>query len=148
MELVYYIPPGAEPQVCAAFWQMGDHVHLASPWLPPRCGARKPQSDAGQFPDALASIKAFEDSMTWLDAACYAAADSSEVEAACQQHPEWRLQCIQYDGRDASLRGLSGLIRASETANPFPGWVLREFLLLQQNASARLSRASQDDTSG
>jgi len=129
LKLVQYLPPGAQPHVCAAIWREGDHVHLASPLLPMRHGVRDPQSYVRQFPDALASIDAFEDTMTWLDAACYAAADPREVETACLEHPEWQLQCIRYDGSDAALLELAGLIRAAEMIGPLPQPILRECLL-------------------
>ena len=64
-----------------------------------------------------------------IDAACFAAADPREVESACNAHPEWQLRCVRYDGSDASLSGLNGLIRAAEKAGPLPAPVLRECLL-------------------
>ncbi|VTU46160.1 hypothetical protein [Variovorax sp. PBL-E5] len=67
--------------------------------------------------------------MTWLDAACYAAADPREVDAACQEHPEWRLRCVRYEGSDANLLGLAGLFQAAETADPFPEVLMRDCLL-------------------
>lgn len=127
--LVQFLPPGGKPQVCAALWREGDYVHLASPLMRARHGVRDPKSYARQFPDALASIDAFEEAMTWLDAACYAAADPSDVDAACQQHPEWRLRCVRYDGSDANLLGLAGLIRAAETTGSFPETIMRDCLL-------------------
>ncbi len=129
LKLVQYLPSGGEPHVCAAIWRAGDHVHLASPLLRRRKGVRDPRSYVRQFPDGLASIDAFEDTMTWLDAACYAAADPREVVAACQQHPEWQLRCIRYDGGDATLLGLAGLIRAVESGTPLPEPMLRDCLL-------------------
>lgn len=129
LKLVQYLPAGDEPVVCAAIWREGDHVHLASPLLPTRHGVRDPQAYVRQFPHGMASIDAFEDTMTWLDAACYAAADPREVESACQDHPEWQLRCIRYDGSDATLSGLNGLIRAAEKAGPLPAPILRDCLL-------------------
>lgn len=129
LKLVQFQPPGGKVQVCAALWREGDHVHLASPLMRTRRGVRDPQSYARQFPDALASIDAFEETMNWLDAACYAAADPREVDAACQQHPEWRLRCVRYEGSDADLLGLAGLIRATETTDPFPETLMRDCLL-------------------
>ncbi len=67
--------------------------------------------------------------MTWLEAACYAAADPREVDAACQQHPEWRLRCIRYDGGDANLLGLAGLIRGADTGGSFPEPIMRDCLI-------------------
>jgi len=127
--LVQFLPPGGSPQVCAALWREGNYVHLASPLMRARHGVRDPKSYARQFPDALASIDAFEDAMAWLDAACYAAADPREVDAACQRHPEWRLRCAQYDGSDSNLLGLAGLIRAAETTGSFPSTIMRDCLL-------------------
>ncbi len=129
LKLVQYLPAGDEPVVCAAIWREGDHVHLASPLLPTRRGVRDPQAFVRQFPHGIASIDAFEETMTWLDAACFAAADPREVESACDEHPEWQLRCVRYDGSDASLCGLNGLIRAAEKAGPLPAPVLRECLL-------------------
>jgi hypothetical protein len=129
MKLVQYLPSGGEPHVCAAIWREGDHVHLASPLLRTRHGVRDPRSYLRQFPDALASIDAFEDTMTWLDAVCYAAADPHEVETACQEHPEWQLRCIPYDGGDGTLLGLAGLIRAAERVDPLPEPIMRDCLL-------------------
>jgi hypothetical protein len=129
LKLVQYLPPGGEPHVCAALWREGNHVHLASPLLRTRHGVRDPQAYVRQFPDALASIETFEETMTWLDAACYAASDPREVEMACEQHPEWRLHCIRYDGSDATLVGLGGLIRAAEKAGPLPEPIMRDCLL-------------------
>ena len=129
LKLVQFLPPGGKAQVCAALWREGDYVHLASPLMRTRRGVRDPKSYARQFPDALASIDTFEETMTWLDAACYAAADPREVDAACQQHPEWRLRCMRYEGSDADLLGLAGLIRATETADPFPEALMRDCLL-------------------
>ena len=129
LKIVQYLPPGGNPHACAAIWREGDHVHLASPLLRKRHGVRDPQSFGRQFPDALPSIDAFEDSMTWLDAACYAAADPHEVELACRQHPEWQLRCVRYDGSDATLLELAGLIRAAERIGPVPEPILRDCLL-------------------
>ena len=67
--------------------------------------------------------------MTWLEAACYAASDPRDVEAACQQHPEWQLRCIRYDGGDITLLGLAGLIRAAERIGPLPDLIVRDCLL-------------------
>lgn len=129
LKLVQYLPAGDEPVVCAAIWREGDHVHLASPLLPTRHGVRDPQAYVRQFPHGMASIDAFEDTMTWLDAACYAAADPREVESACEEHPEWQLRCVRYDGSDATLSGLTGLIHAAEKVGPLPAPVLRDCLL-------------------
>ena len=129
LKLVQYLPAGDEPVVCAAIWREGDHVHLTSPLLPTRHGVRDPQAYMRQFPQGLASIDAFEETMTWLDAACYAAADPREVESACAEHPEWQLRCIRYDGSDATLSGLTGLIHAAEKVGPLPAPVLRDCLL-------------------
>ena len=129
LKLVQYLPSGAEPHVCAAIWREGDWVHLTSPLLRRRHGVRDPRSYAQQFPDALASIDAFEDTMASLDAACYAAADPREVEMACREHPEWQLRCIPYDGGDATLLGLAGLIRAAERVGPMPEPIMRDCLL-------------------
>jgi hypothetical protein len=129
LKLIQYLPPGGVPHVCAAIWREGDHVQLASPLLRTRRGVRDPRSYVRQFPDGLASIDAFEDTMTWLEAACYAATDPREVESACQQHPEWQLHCIRYDGGDITLLGLAGLIRAAERIDPLPESVVRDCLL-------------------
>lgn len=129
LKLVQYLPRGGKPHVCAAIWRESGHVHLVSPLLRTRHGVRDPQSYARQFPDSLASIDAFEDSMSWLDAACYAASDPREVDAACRQHPEWQLRCIRYDGGDAALLGLSGLLRAAEKAGQLPAPIMRGCLI-------------------
>lgn len=129
LKLVQFLPPGGKAQVCAALWREGDYVHLASPLMRTRRGVRDPKCYARQFPDALASIDTFEETMTWLDAACYAASDPREVDAACQQHPEWRLRCVRYDGSDANLLDLAGLIRATEPADPFPETLMPDCLL-------------------
>ena len=129
LKLVQYLPPGGEPHACAAIWREGDHVHLASPLLRTRHGVLDPQPYVRQFPDALASIDAFEETMTWLDAACYAASDPREVQTACEQHPEWLLRCVRYDGSDATLLGLAGLIRAAEKVGPLPEPIMRDCLL-------------------
>lgn len=129
LKLVQYLPSGGEPHVCAAIWREGDHVHLVSPLLRTQRGVRDPRPYARQFPEGLALIDAFEDTMTWLDAACYAAADTREVEEACRQHPEWQLRCIRYDGSDATLLGLTGLIRAAERVEPLSEVVMRDCLL-------------------
>jgi hypothetical protein len=129
LKLVQFLPPGGKAQVCAALWRDGDYVHLASPLMRARRGVRDPKSFARQFPDALASIDTFEETMTWLDAACYAAVDPREVDAACQQHPEWRLRCVRYEGSDANLLSLAGLIRATETTDPFPETLMHDCLL-------------------
>jgi hypothetical protein len=129
LKLVQYLPAGDEPVVCAAIWREGDHVHLTSPLLPTRHGVRDPQAYMRQFPQGLASIDAFEETMTWLDAACYAAADPREVESACEAHPEWQLRCVRYDGSDATLSGLTGLIHAAKNVGPLPAPVLRDCLL-------------------
>ena len=129
LKLVQFLPPGEEPHVCAALWREGDYVRLASPLMRARRGVWDPKAYVRQFPDALLSIDAFEEAMTWLDAACYAAADPREVEATCLQHPEWQLRCIRYNGSDANLLGLAGLIRAAETEGPFPEPIVRDCLL-------------------
>lgn len=129
LKLVEYRPPGGEPHACAAIWRNGDYVQLASPLLRTRNGVRNPKAYVRQFPDSLASLDTFEETMTWLDAACYAATDPREVEAACQEHPEWHLRCIRYDGGDAVLLGLGGLIRAAERGTPVPEPLLRDCLL-------------------
>lgn len=128
LKLVQYLPSGGEPQICAAIWRKGNYVHLAS-LLRTRHGVLDPRPYVQQFPQGLASIEAFEETMSWLDAACYAAADPRDVEAACRQHPEWQLRCIRYDGSDASLLGLAGLIRAFEHVGPLPEPVMRDCLL-------------------
>jgi len=115
--------------VCAAVWRDGDHVRLAAPLLRTQRGVRDPRSYVRQFPNDLASINAFENAMTWLEAACYAATDPREVETACQQHPEWQLRCMRYDGGDIALLGLAGLIRAAERVGPLPESSLRDCLL-------------------
>ncbi len=120
LKLVLYLPAADDPVVCAAIWREGDHVHLASPLLPDRSGVFDPQVYVRQFPHGIASVDAFEETMSWLDAACFAAADPREVESACEAHPEWQLRCVRYDGSDASLSGLNGLIRAARKASP-PG---------------------------
>ncbi|MDP1647076.1 MAG: hypothetical protein Q8M01_02600 [Rubrivivax sp.] len=129
LKLVQYLPAGGQAHVCAAIWRAGEHVHLTSPLLRRRHGVRDPRSYVRQFPEGIGSIDAFEDTMGWLDAACYAASDPREIAAACQQHPEWQLRCIRYDGGDAALLGLAGLIRATENVDPLPAPVLRECLL-------------------
>jgi hypothetical protein len=129
LKLVQYLPAGDEAVVCAAIWREGDHVHLTSPLLPIRHGVRDPRAYMRQFPQGLASIDAFEETMAWLDAACYAAADPREVELACAEHPEWQLRCIRYDGSDATLSGLTGLIHAAENVGPLPAPLRRDCLL-------------------
>ena len=129
LKLVQYLPRGGEPHVCAAIWREGARVHLVSPLLRTLRGVCDPQSRARRFPDGPASIDAFEDSMSWLDAACYAASDPHEVDAACEQHPEWQLRCVRYDGGDASLLALSGLLRAAENTGPLPAPVMRRCLI-------------------
>jgi len=126
---VQYLPPGGEAHVCAAIWREGERVHVASPLLRVHNGVRDPEPYVRQFPDALGSIDAFAETMTWLDAACYAATDPSEVETACEQHPEWRLRCVPYDGGDASLLGLASLIRAAGKVGPLPQPIMRDCLL-------------------
>jgi hypothetical protein len=88
-----------------------------------------PQPYVRLFPNAVASLEAFEETMTWLDATCYAATDPRQVQAACQQHPEWRLQCVRYDGSDATLLGMGGLVRAAETVKSLPESIMRDCLL-------------------
>ena len=127
--LVQFLPPGGISKVCAAFWREGDRVHLASPLMRVRHGVWDPKSYARQFPDDLGSIDAFEEAMAWLDAACYVAGDPREVDAACRQHPEWRLRCVRYDASDANLLELAGLIRAAETTGSFPQTLMRDCLL-------------------
>lgn len=129
LKVVQYLPPEGEPQTCAAIWSEGGYVHLASPLARIRRGVLDPQPYVRMFPDAVGSIEAFEETMTWLDAACYAATDPVQVEAACRQHPEWRLQCIGYDGSDATLLGMGALIRAAEKVNAMPEPVMRDCLL-------------------
>jgi len=129
LKLVQYLPSGGEPRVCAAIWRKGNYVHLASPLMKTRGGVRDPRPYVQQFPEGLASIDAFEETMTWLDAACYAAADPREVEAACQQHPEWQLRCIRYDGSDTTLLSLAGLIRAFKGTDPLPEPIMSNCLL-------------------
>ncbi len=127
--LVQFLPPGGNPKVYAALWREGDFVRLASPLIRTRHGVRDLRPFARQFPDALASIDAFEEAMTLLDAACYAAADPCDVDAACQQYPEWRLQCVRYDASDSNLLALASLIRATETTGSFPNLIMRDCLL-------------------
>ena len=129
LELIEYLPSGGEPHVCAAIWREGDHVQLASPLLRTQRGVRDPRSYVRQFPGSLASIDAFADTMTWLEAACFAATDPREIETACRQHPEWQLRCVRYDGGDTSLLGLAGLIRAAERSGPLPEMIVRDCLL-------------------
>ena len=127
--LVQFLPPGGNPQVCAAIWREGDFVRLASPLMRTRHGVKDLRAFARQFPDALASIDAFEEAMTCLDAACYAAVDPHDVDTACQLYPEWRLQCVRYDVSDSSLLGLASLIRAAGTTGSFPRLITRDCLL-------------------
>ena len=127
--LVQFMPPGGTPKVCAALWREGSYVRLASPLMRVRHGVRDLKSYARQFPDDLGSIDAFEEAMAWLDAACYVAGDPREVDAACRQHPEWRLRCVRYDASDANLLELAGLIRAAETTGSFPQTLMRDCLL-------------------
>lgn len=129
LKVVQYLPLNGEPTACAAIWSEGGYVHLASPLARTRRGVLDPQPYVRMFPDALALIDAFEETMTWLDAACYAATDPRQVEAACRQHPEWRLQCVRYDGSDATLLGMGGLIRAAEKVVPMSEPVMRNCLL-------------------
>lgn len=129
LKLVQYLPAGDEPVVCAAIWREGDHVHLTAPLLPTRHGVRDPGPYMRQFPQGLASIDAFEDTMTWLDATCYAATDPREVESACEASPDCQLRCIPYDGSDTNLLGLSGLIQAADGLIPLPELAMRECLL-------------------
>lgn len=128
LKLVQYLPRGGEPQVCAAIWREGARVHLVSPLLRTRRGGRDPQSGTRERADGPASIDAFQDSMSWLDAACYAASDPHEVDAACRQHPEWQLRCIGYDAGDAALLALSGLLRATKDKGPLPEPAMRRCL--------------------
>ena len=129
LKLVQYRPPGGEPHACAAIWRNGEYVRLASPLLRSRNGLRDPKAYVRLFPDSLASLDTFEETMSWLDAACYAATDPHEVEAACQEHPEWQLSCIRYDGGDAALLGLGELIRAAERGALPPKPLVRDCLL-------------------
>lgn len=129
LKLVKYRPPGGSAQVCAAIWSEGGHVHLSSPLLRSRHGVLDPQPYARQFPEAFASIDAFEETMSWFDAACFAATDPREVERSCEQHPEWRLRCERYDGGNQVLLALGRLIRAAEAADPLPEPLLRDCAL-------------------
>ena len=129
LKLVQYRPPGGEPHACAAIWRKGKYVRLASPLLRTRDGLRDPKAYVRQFPDSLASLDTFEETMSWLDAVCYAATDPREVEAACREHPEWQLSCIRYDGGDSSLLELGGLIRAAERGARLPKPLVRDCLL-------------------
>ena len=113
LKVVQYLPPDGEPTACAAIWSEGGYVHLASPLARTRRGVPDAPRHPRTFPEAVASIDAFEETMTWLDAACYAATNPRQVEAACRQHPEWRLQCVRYDGGDATLLGMGALLRAA-----------------------------------
>lgn len=129
LKLVQYTPPRGEPHTCAAIWRNGDYVRLASPLLRTSNGLRDPNAYVRQFPDSLASLDTFEETMTWLDAACYAATDTRQVEVACQEHPEWQLACVRYDGGDAALRALGNLIQAARKGALPPKPLMRDCLL-------------------
>lgn len=129
LKLVGYTPPGGEPHTCAAIWRNGDYVRLSSPLLRTSNGLRDPNAYVRQFPDSFASLDTFEETMTWLDAACYAATDTRQVEVACQEHPEWQLACVRYDGGDAALHALGNLIQAAEKGALPPKPLMRDCLL-------------------
>ena len=128
LKLVQYEPPGAQPSVCAAIWCDGERVQLASP-LRMQSEASDPGRYLREFPDAVASAGAFEETLAWLDAACYAAGDPRDVQAACERHPEWFLRCVRCDQSNAAALGLSGLIRATEKGTPLPMSMMRVCLL-------------------
>jgi hypothetical protein len=126
--LVQYEPPGTLPHVCAAIWREGEHVQLASP-LREQVDAPDPGRYRREFPDAFASVGAFEQTLVWLDAACYAAGDPGEVDEACAHHPEWFLRCVRCDESTVAAPGLAGLIRATEKVSPLPPAIMRVCLL-------------------
>ena len=66
----------------------------------------------------------FERAMEWLDSICYAAANTKEVQSACEAQPEWGLSCERYDGGDALL-GLGGLTRHPEPLELLPQATMR-----------------------
>lgn len=129
MKMVQYLPPNGAPSACAAIWGQDGYVHLTSPLAHTHGGVVDPWPYVRMFPEVVASIDAFEETMTWLDAACYAATDPRQVEAACRENPEWRLQCVRYDGSDTTLLGLGRLIRAAVGLKSIPQAVMREHLL-------------------
>lgn len=97
LELVEFIPAAdADPVVCGAVWQHGRDVHLLAPAL----------RDAATGADALGFT------LSWLDAACFAATDADEARQACDENPDWHLRCRPFDGSDHTLRALADLMHA------------------------------------
>ena len=126
LHLIHYRPHGCEAQACAAVWEEGGHVRLASPLLRRRDGVLDPQPFARQFSDSLPCLDLFEDVMGWLDAACYAATRCAQVVQACHAHPEWDLRCESFDGSDAALVALRSLVRAASEHAALPPALMRE----------------------
>jgi hypothetical protein len=125
LKLVKFRAPGSSTgHVCAVIWCEGQRVHLASPLVHASSGAIDPLPFIRQFPDAFEMGPLFERAMEWLDSICYAAANTKEVQSACEAQPEWGLSCERYDGGDALL-GLGGLTRHPEPLELLPQATMR-----------------------
>ena len=119
LKVVRYTPAGGTERVCAAVWQSGGNVRLASPLIRPHDGACEPRTFMRRFADAPQALDAFLESMTWLDAACFGASSPGEVAQACRTHPEWQLHCSPYGGTDEAMATLGELFfRSLKKATP------------------------------
>jgi hypothetical protein len=71
--------------------------------------------EAGDGDECSAQVcpKGLTYTLEWLDAACFAATDPREVVRACDDNPDWHLQCVRFDGSDEALAAISALLRVA-----------------------------------
>lgn len=156
LKVVYFEAPAAQPRPCAAIWEHAGLVHLVSPLLRTRSGMTDPLPFARQFGDCVPAFDLFQQVMSWLDAACFAATTTAEVQAQCKAQAAWGLRCVRFDASDRVLRDLHDLLHAAGGPGVLQPPVLRECVLesLQQilrgtealaGAQLELRRAHTDD---
>lgn len=125
LHLIHHRPRGCEALACAAVWEEGDQVRLASPLALRREGVLDPRPIAGLSENNLTCLGQHEDVMGWLDAVCFASSRCLQVSQACREHPEWDLRCEPFDGGDASLAALRSLVRVASGDVPLPARLVR-----------------------
>ena len=130
LKLVQYLADEHGDRVCALAWLEGSRVRLASPAFRAESVSVDPTLFLRILPNAVERLVAFQASMEWLDMVAPAAAGLEDLQSTCEQFPEHRLRCIDYDAADPRLLELAFLIESRGLAGSMPEVVVRHALLL------------------
>ena len=129
-KLIQYLADENGERICALAWLEGSRVRLASPAFRAEFASVDPTIYLRILPNAVDRLVAFRTSMGWLDMIAPAAASLDELQRTCEQFPEHRLRCVDYDETDQRLLQLVCLIDSSGLAASMPNVVVRQALLL------------------